>query len=69
MIGIFKTNIATHSESHNVLKAIRQHFDVGHCNVDIEDCDRVLRIVDLKVTEDQMVDFVKAQGYQCEILE
>ncbi|UYQ93547.1 hypothetical protein MKQ68_00335 [Chitinophaga horti] len=69
MIGIFKTNIGTPGESHSVLKAIRQHFDVGPCNVDIEDCDKVLRIVDLKVTEAQMIAFVQAQGYQCEILE
>ncbi|WP_295116554.1 hypothetical protein [uncultured Chitinophaga sp.] len=69
MIGIFKTNIATQSESYNVLKAIQQHFDVGQCNVDIEDCDRVLRIVDLKVPEDKMMEFVRMQGFLCEALE
>lgn len=69
MIGIFKTNIASKRDRNYVLKAIQQHFDVGPCNVDIEDCDKVLRIVDLKVTEDRMIAFVKEQGFQCEILE
>lgn len=69
MIGIFKTNVATYRERNLVIKAICNNFDVGPCNIDIEDCDKVLRIVDLKVEEHHIIDFVKQQGFHCELLE
>lgn len=69
MIGIFKTNIGTYQERNLVIKAICNNFDVSSCNVDIEDCDKVLRITDMKVDEDHIIDFVKQQGFHCEVLE
>ena len=69
MIGIFKTNIGTYHERNLIIRAIRNNFDVSSCNVDIEDCDKVLRIVDMKVDEHHIISFVKQQGFQCEVLE
>jgi hypothetical protein len=69
MIGIFKTNIATKEDRQNVLQAIRNRFEVGHCHVDLEDCDKVLRITEMKVQEDDMIAFVKKQGFDCDVLE
>lgn len=69
MIGIFKTNITTQEERQNILQAIRERFEVGHCNVDLEDCDRVLRITEMKVQENDMIDFVKQQGFYCDVLD
>ncbi|MGX5820440.1 hypothetical protein ACWKWU_19750 [Chitinophaga lutea] len=39
------------------------------CHVDIEDCDKVLRVVDMNVDEPTMIDFVRQQGFHCEVLE
>ncbi|RAI98410.1 hypothetical protein LX64_04772 [Chitinophaga skermanii] len=69
MIGIFKTNINTQHEKSSVISAIRNHFEVSACNVDLEDCDKVLRIVDLKTSEENIIAFVQQQGYECAILE
>jgi hypothetical protein len=69
MIGIFKTNIATSTERQHMIRAIHAHFDVDTCYVDIEDCDKVLRITDMKVDEYTMMAFVRQQGFLCEILE
>jgi hypothetical protein len=69
MIGIFKTNIATPEERTNVLHAIRNNYEVGQCHVDLEDCDKVLRIVNMKVEENEMIKFVQQQGFNCEILD
>lgn len=69
VIGIFKTNIATRQERQQVLRAIQSRFDVGPCHIDLEDCDRVLRIVDMTVDEPTMMDFVRQQGFLCEPLE
>lgn len=69
MIGIFKTNIGTYRERSLIIDAICNNFDVTSCHVDIEDCDKVLRIVDLKVDEHSIISFVKQQGFHCEVLE
>lgn len=69
MTGIFKTNIATHEDKQNMINAIRHHFEVGHCHIDLEDCDKVLRITNLKVEEKVMIEFVQRQGFYCDILE
>jgi hypothetical protein len=69
MIGIFKTNIATHEDRQSILQAIRSRFEVGQCHVDLEDCDKVLRITEMKVREDDVIDFVKEQGFYCDLLE
>jgi len=69
MIGIFKTNIATHEDRQNILQAIMSRFEVGQCNVDLEDCDKVLRITGMKAKENDVIDFVKGQGFYCDVLE
>lgn len=69
MIGIFKTNIATPEDRQNILHAIRNNYEVGQCHVDLEDCDKVLRITGMRVEEQEMIRFVKMQGFYCEILD
>jgi len=69
MIGIFKTNIATHEDRQNILQAIMNRFEVGQCNVDLEDCDKVLRITEMRAEENDVIDFVKRQGFDCDVLE
>ncbi|WP_089783563.1 hypothetical protein [Chitinophaga sp. YR573] len=69
MIGIFKTNIATLEDRQNIIHAIRNRFEVGQCHVDLEDCDKVLRITEMKVEENAVINFVQQQGFDCEILD
>jgi hypothetical protein len=69
MIGIFKTNIATPEDKQHVIHAIHRNFEVGQCHVDLEDCDKVLRITEMKVEENAMINFVQQQGFACEVLD
>jgi hypothetical protein len=69
MIGIFKTNIRTYHERNLIISAICNHFEVSSCNVDIEDCDKVLRVVNMKVDERSIIRFVQERGFHCEVLE
>jgi hypothetical protein len=69
IIGIFRTNITTRYDRQRLLHAIESHFDVGPCHIDLEDCDKVLRILDMKVDEQTMIHFVRQYGFQCELLE
>ncbi|MBO9150687.1 hypothetical protein ACFOTA_00585 [Chitinophaga sp. GCM10012297] len=69
MIGIFKTNIRTYHERNLIVSAICSNFEVSSCNIDIEDCDKVLRVVDMKVDEHSIIRFVQERGFLCEVLE
>ncbi|PSL50172.1 hypothetical protein CLV51_1011516 [Chitinophaga niastensis] len=69
MIGIFKTNIGSQKDRQHMIQAIASSFPVGSCHVDLDDCDKVLRIADLQVEENIIIDFVKKQGFVCEVLE
>jgi hypothetical protein len=69
MIGIFKTNVNTPEARSILLQAISSSFPVGNCHVDLEDCDKVLRIVDLGVEEQTIIAFVRKQGYMCDVLD
>jgi tRNA G26 N,N-dimethylase Trm1 len=71
MVGIFKTNIGTDQEKLKVISAIRNEFDVHSCSIDIEDCDKVLRVVaqDTPVASDAIIFLLQSMGFQCDILD
>jgi hypothetical protein len=69
MIGIFRTNINTAQDKNNVIQAISGSFNVAGCSVDIEDCDKVLRIVTEQDILDEIIILVQRMGYQCTVLE
>lgn len=71
MIGIFRTNISTDHDKLKVIAAIQQAFTTKACSVDIEDCDKVLRIVaqDRPLEESEVILFLQRMGFQCDILD
>lgn len=71
MIGIFKTNINTDQDKLKVIAAIHQEFPIQACTVDIEDCDKVLRVVgqSCPVNESEVIFLLQRMGYQCDILD
>jgi hypothetical protein len=71
MIGIFKTNINTIQDKNNVIEAISTSFNVTNCSIDIEDCDKVLRVVAQQkpIEATTIIKFVQHMGYQCTVLE
>jgi len=69
MIGIFRTNINTLQDKNKVIGEIQSHFSVMACSVDIEDCDRVLRVVSPQLGEDAIIAFVQRMGFYCDLLD
>jgi ribosome maturation factor RimP len=69
MVGIFRTNINTLQDKNKVIGEIQANFSVVACSVDIEDCDRVLRIVSPQLGEDAIIAFVQRLGYYCDLLD
>ena len=69
MIGIFRTNINTLQDKNKVIGAIQANFSVMACSVDIDDCDRVLRVVSPQLVEDAIMAFVQKLGFYCDLLD
>ena len=71
MIGIFRTNINTVQDKINVIQSISASFNVTACSIDMEDCDKVLRIVTGHqfIEENIIINFVQRMGYQCAVLD
>jgi len=70
MMGIFRTNITTVQDRNNVIHAISSQFSVNACSVDLEDCDRVLRVVSPQsLAEQTIIEFVTRLGFSCDILD
>ncbi|ACU63606.1 hypothetical protein Cpin_6200 [Chitinophaga pinensis DSM 2588] len=70
VVGIFRTNICTQQDKLTIINAIRTRFD-SDCTIDIEDCDKVMRIVpgSLSVAENDIIQFVGNMGFRCELLD
>lgn len=69
MISVFKTNINTSDERQQIVNALQDQFRVLSCHVDLDDCDKVLRIEALQLQEAAVIAFVKQEGYECAVLE
>lgn len=69
MIGIFKTNIATLHDKNRVIDAVSGQFAATDCTLDLEDCDRVLRVICQQLEEEHVVAFVSSLGFRCEVLD
>lgn len=68
-ILVFRTNINTESDKLH----IKQVMDTQPCiecwSVDVDDIDRVLRIVSPVLTTSQVIQLINKAGYQCHELE
>ncbi len=70
MIEIFKTDINHKSAGKQVLMAIRKQWPGIVATLDLEDRDKVLRVVGAwaPVPTQEIIDLLRMQGFNCEIL-
>lgn len=69
MIEIFKTNIGTKRAAERVVRSLKSKFSDVAANVDLADCDKVLRLAGITSLDVSKVkqEVVKL-GYDCELL-
>lgn len=67
-IMVFKTNLQTHEQKLRLLRRLIEVSGVQDASLDLEDCDRVLRIVSCEVEKHEVIEIVNLQGYSCEEL-
>jgi hypothetical protein len=70
MIELFKTNIDHKNAQKQVLMAIKENFPGLVATLELEDKDKILRIVGAwaPVNIERIIDLVKKQGFLCERL-
>ncbi|MBS0032158.1 hypothetical protein ACTJJ0_22425 [Chitinophaga sp. 22321] len=68
-ILVFKTNIATQADRLKVAPLLDQQPFIERWTVDMEDVDRVLRVVANEPATDNIIALVRASDYDCAELE
>jgi hypothetical protein len=71
-IEVFKTDIGSARQGEHVVRALQRHFPTLRATLDLEDCDRVLRVVSLgsnsPICWAQVQEFVEDLGIAIEAL-
>ncbi|WP_394777093.1 hypothetical protein [Flavobacterium sp.] len=68
MIEIFKTNVQEIEQSNMIVAKLLEHFPNSNINFDLEDCDKILRIHSLSITNTKIIELLNAHGFHCEVL-
>lgn len=68
MVEVFKTNIDQTEEAERIRELLLDRFPNCQINLDLEDCDKILRIKG-NVSPEKIIDIVHANNYRCEVLE
>lgn len=67
-VEIFKTNVTSKEAAEKVLDYLSASFPSYKINFDLEDCDKVLRVVGNRIPVDKVLDTVNQMGYDCELI-
>lgn len=69
MIAIFKTNNKYQEDANFVLQELKKHYTACKATLDLEDCDKVLRIEGIGFTIKSIIKVISDLGYYCNELE
>ncbi len=70
MIEVFKTNIQTPEEASRIKESIRNRFPTYLVNMDLEDCDKILRVKgEGTLAVEDICQMVIDSGFSIEVLE
>jgi hypothetical protein len=68
-ILVLKSNISTYSDLLQIQHSLDRHPDIIRWNIDLDDCDHVIRIVTPNLTVADIQEIIISKGYQCSELE
>ncbi|MDA6072562.1 hypothetical protein NJT12_23350 [Flavobacterium sp. AC] len=68
MIEVFKTNVQEVEQSQMIVQKLLEHFPNSAINFDLEDCDKILRIHSLSISNRKIIALLNAHGFYCEEL-
>jgi tRNA G26 N,N-dimethylase Trm1 len=68
MIELFKTNVKTKKQANKITKLLKINLGYNFVNFDLEDCEKILRIDAPNVLPHCVIDILKNENFECEIL-
>ena len=68
MVEIFKTNVQLQEQAEIVLGMLSKTFPEYKMNFDLYDCDHILRIEGKNIVPEKIVELLKCNCYECEVL-
>ena len=68
-IIIFKTNISSQEQSLHLQTMLGKLQEIVMSSFDLEDCDRILRIVSTNPDPEIICELFCKQGFECEVME
>jgi hypothetical protein len=68
MVEVFRTNVKKASQSEKLIKKLRKHYPGSDVNIDMDDCDNVLRVEGYDICPYKIIELVILHGYECEVL-
>ena len=69
MIEVFKTNIQELSQATRLIALLLNHFPDTKINIDLHDCDKVLRVEGRNFVPARIMMLVRENGFMCNVLE
>lgn len=71
MIEVFKTNIKTRRDALVVITKLKAKLPQSFINIDLYDCDKVLRVEDRcnAFCDTEIIEIVKEYNFNCEVLD
>lgn len=68
MIEVFKTNITDMKASQEISYELSRILPHAKINFDLDDCDKILRIVSEEPVVSETINFLHFRGHHCEVL-
>ncbi|MDR6843637.1 hypothetical protein [Flavobacterium granuli] len=66
---VFATNIATENDKQKISNILDGNTEIQQWTLDLEDIDRVLRIVSDTLSEEQIIKLLDNKNFNCSALE
>jgi cell fate (sporulation/competence/biofilm development) regulator YmcA (YheA/YmcA/DUF963 family) len=67
-ILVFKTNLTNTDHIDKVMPSLNHHPNIIEWNVDLHDCDKILRVITENIAPTEVENIVFNAGYFCEEL-
>lgn len=68
-ILVFKTNLTDAGHINNVMPVLNHHPHIRQWNVDLHDCDNILRVVSENIPAAEVEQLLNEAGYFCRELQ
>ena len=69
MVEVFKTNVQEFAQAQKLVAVLRRHFPNSKINIDLDDCDKVLRVEGNNLRIEKVMTLVTKKGFVCTVLD